>query len=288
MSSMETISLKAPAKINLYLRVLGRRADGYHDIESLMSPISLNDTITLEPRTAEISVSCPGHLELEGRDNLAYRAASAFAQASAQSGDRQGVNICIDKKIPIAAGLGGGSSDAASTLIGLNKLAKKPMAPEKLHNIAAQLGADVPFFLKSGPCVARGVGNKLEKVDGLAKFWVLLACAPFGLSTRQVYESLNLPLTSMRSDGTNCGPVSFTGFDQLAACLHNDLQQASARLRPEIGKVCKDMIKSGASGGIMTGSGPTVFGLFRSEDEARTAQTRIERELEWQYLVAKG
>jgi len=285
---METISLQAPAKINLYLRVLGRRADGYHNIESLMSPISLYDTITLEPSSDEISVTCPGHSELDGSNNLAYRAAVAFTTENAQSGDRLGVSIRIEKKIPIAAGLGGASSDAASVLIGLNKLAKKPLAAKKLHEISARLGADVPFFLKSGPCIARGVGHDLEKVADLAKFWVLLASAPFGLSTRQVYESLNLPLTSKKTDGTNCAPVSFAGFEQLAASLHNDLQQASARIKPVIEKVCKDLIKSGASGAIMTGSGPTVFGLFRSEEELLAAQTKIEREHEWQYLVAKG
>jgi 4-diphosphocytidyl-2-C-methyl-D-erythritol kinase len=282
---VSTLSLKAYAKINLFLRVLGKRPDGYHEIDSIMTRISLADSVSIERCPGKVTVRCPGHPAIDGPSNLAHRAALAYL---GQSGDGGGVNILISKEIPLAAGLGGGSSDAAAVLVGLQRLSDRPLSPEKLHEIAVLLGADVPFFLEEGPCRARGIGERLEPFEPLPDFALLLAFAPFGLSTRKVYESLRFPLTSPGFDARNVGPVRGTGFEQFVTWLHNDLQPVCEVFRPVIRRVRMELTQAGAAGALMTGSGPTVFGLFESEEEASEAKSRIPKETGWSYLVVKG
>ncbi len=286
MPAMEALTLMAPAKINLVLRVLNRRPDGYHEIDSLMVPLSLADTIQISPGEHGINLRCPGHPELDAEHNLAYRAATELLSACSET--KRGFNIMIHKEIPIGAGLGGGSSDAAAVLEGMNHMLGFPVRAEKLHQIAAGLGADVPFFLGHGPARARGIGTQLDPVDGLPSFWLLLACAPFSLSTRQVYESLNFPLTSPTSNGKSVRLFSSLGFHQLALQLWNDLQETSEVLFPVIRKACKEMVRVEAAATLMTGSGPTVFGLFQTREEARRARTKMRKETDWKYLVVEG
>ncbi|HUU02290.1 MAG TPA: 4-(cytidine 5'-diphospho)-2-C-methyl-D-erythritol kinase [Myxococcota bacterium] len=279
------IEIEAPAKINLYLRVLGRRPDGYHDIDTLITRISLADTVTIEQRPGGISVDCPGFPELSGKANLAYRAAELYLAAS---GADMGLNILIRKEIPIASGLGGGSSDAASVLLGLDRLAHGGLGSERLHRLACEIGADVPFFLRRGPCRARGIGHELEPAGPLPVFWVILACAPFGLSAREIYESLKFPLTSKWPDDRNTSLVRGVALRELASRLHNDLQAVGERTRPVIRRVCGEMLRAGAVGALMSGSGPAVFGLSVSEEEACDVREKIKKERDWRYLVAKG
>jgi 4-diphosphocytidyl-2-C-methyl-D-erythritol kinase len=283
------IEIEAPAKINLYLRVLGRRPDGYHDIDTLITRISLADTVTIEQRPekrpAEISVSCPGFPEISGKANLAYRAAELYLAAK---GSNFGLNILIHKKIPVAAGLGGGSSDAAAVLLGLDRLSTGGLGSEHLHQLACELGADVPFFLRRGTCRARGIGHDLEQVGSLPAFWVILACAPFGLSARKVYESLKFPLTSNCHDDRNTPLIRDGALSELALRLHNDLQAVGERIKPVIRRVYDEMLRAGATGALMSGSGPTVFGLSASEKEAYSVREKIKKERDWRYLVAKG
>jgi 4-diphosphocytidyl-2-C-methyl-D-erythritol kinase len=280
---MRTLGLRAPAKINLWLRVLGKRPDGYHELDSLMAPLALWDDVQLEqgPGT-EIVCACPGHPELDGPANLAARAARAWQQARAVC---QGLVITIRKRIPIEAGLGGGSSDAAAVLRGLQRLSARPLPEEALRGLAARLGADVPFFLTAGPCFAGGIGELLDSVE-LSPFWVILARAPFGLSTRRVFEHLRIPLTSSGDGARQKSPQ--LGFAELARSLRNDLQPTAVALRAPIGRVRAGLLRAGAAGAAMSGSGPTVFGLFRTRREAREGMRRLVREAGWTYTVLRG
>ena len=282
---VKTLTIQAPAKINLILRVLYRRPDGYHEIDSLMVPVALFDTLTLEAVEAGITVDCPGHPDLCGPRNLAYRAAERFLD---QTGARLGVKICIQKRIPLQSGLGGGSSDAAAVLSGMQQLAGQPLGREELNSLATGLGADVPFFLAGGPCRCRGLGEVVDPVEITESFWAVLACAPFGFSTKEVYSRLRLALTKPAGSDTQASPISAWGLELLASRLHNDLQTIGVEMQPVVMKVCDELLQAGAAGASMTGSGPTVFGLCRSEDEAEATLAKVEKRAGWKYLVAKG
>jgi 4-diphosphocytidyl-2-C-methyl-D-erythritol kinase len=177
-----------PAKVNLYLRVVGRRPDGYHELVTVMQPLTLADVLTVILAGQDISLECD-HPELPpGEENLVWRAARQF---QAETGQKPGVRLTLRKRIPVAAGLGGGSSDAAGTLWALNELAGKPLEPARLHRLAGRLGADVPFFLRRAPAVGRGTGTQLSAVT-LLPYWYLLLNPGVPLSTRWVYENLDL------------------------------------------------------------------------------------------------
>jgi 4-diphosphocytidyl-2-C-methyl-D-erythritol kinase len=277
------VKLKAYAKINLWLRVLGRRADGYHELDSLMAPLALWDDIQLEAAPGQdIVCSCPGHPELDGERNLAWRAARAW---QAESGLTPGLRITIRKRIPLASGMGGGSSDAASVLMGLQQTFGSPPDPARLQALAVGLGADVPFFLRGGVCLARGIGELLAPV-AISPFWVILATAPFGLSTRTVFEGLRIPLTSSLDGVSQKSPLE--RFARLAGSLRNDLLETAVSLREAIGRVRDELLLAGAAGASMSGSGPTVFGLFRTRSEAREGLQRLVREAGWTYTVLRG
>ena len=280
---MRRIDLIAPAKINLYLRVLGLRDDGYHEIDTLMVPISLADRVGVEiTGRGEISVRCPGRPELDGPDNLAWRAAEMFRR---QAGGDSGIRVVIEKNIPLAAGLGGGSSDAAAVLRALDRLLEHPIDSEELFSLAGRLGADVPFFLHSGPCRATGRGTVCQPVSGLAPAWLVLAVAPFGLSTAEVYNKRK-QLTKSGAGATNSPLAGCAGGEWNGLVVGNDLQPASEALQPAIGRVCKALLKAGAEASLLTGSGPTVFGLCRTEDEARAVAARVDKQPGWRYLLA--
>jgi 4-diphosphocytidyl-2-C-methyl-D-erythritol kinase len=282
---VKTLTIQAPAKINLFLRVLHQRPDGYHEIDTLMVPVTLFDTVTIETAKEGITVDCPGHPELCGPANLAYRAAESFLR---ETGARRGVRINIEKRIPLESGLGGGSSDAAAVLSGMPRLTGESPGPGAIAALAARLGADVPFFLDPGPCRCRGRGEILDPIGNLEPFWVVLACAPFGFTTFEVYARFNLALTKNTSDDREVSPISAWGFKQLASRLHNDLQAIGKEMQPVVGKVCDELLRAGAAGASMTGSGPTVFGLCRWEDRAEATLARVEKREGWKYLVAKG
>jgi 4-diphosphocytidyl-2-C-methyl-D-erythritol kinase len=282
---VKTLTIQAPAKINLILRVLSRRPDGYHEIDSLMAKVALFDTLTLEAAEAGITVECPGHPDLESPKNLAYRAAERFLN---QTGARLGVKIRIEKRIPLQSGLGGGSSDAAAVLAGMQQFTGQVPGKEALAALATGLGADVPFFLAGGPCRCRGLGEIVEPVQNLVSFCVVLACAPFGLSTEEVYSRVKLALTKPAGSDTQASPISAWGFELLASRLHNDLQTIGEQMQPVVTKVCDELLQAGAAGASMTGSGPTVFGLCRSEEEAEATLARVAKRAGWKYLVAKG
>ena len=262
------LRLRAPAKINLGLRVLARRPDGYHEIETLFVPIDLCDE--LEVREGER----PGvHIRVQGAalpsdgTNLAVRAAE---RACAAAGLAPRLELRLRKRIPVAAGLGGGSSDAAAALRAVQQLAPGALPEERCRELALGLGADVPFFLDPRPAIGRGLGEQLEPLSDFPRLWIVLVVFPFGVSTAEVYQGASRELT------LPAAPSSIPALlgPGLAASPPNDLEAFTARRHPEIELARAALSDQGASMTGMSGSGPTVYGCFGSRAQAQRAARR--------------
>ncbi|MDP8222133.1 MAG: 4-(cytidine 5'-diphospho)-2-C-methyl-D-erythritol kinase [Candidatus Lernaella stagnicola] len=266
----------APAKINLRLEIVGRRADGYHLLRSIMVPISLADRLSLHlTKTRDIEFSCDSpNIPTDGT-NLVVRAAKALQQAA---GVDLGAKIHLEKRIPASAGLGGGSSDAAATLMGLRQLWKVEIDDARLSALALELGADVPFFLAESACLAEGVGERLNPYHVKAGIALALVKPERGLSTPEVYRALNWPLTQKVK--LNKLPPSIGDQDAACALLRNDLEDPATRLMPQVSE-CKAFLREqGAVGVLMTGSGPTVFGIYNERKQAERA-CEVARQRNW-------
>jgi len=270
---------KAPAKINLFLRVLGKRVDNYHDIASLMQKITLYDELSFSLRPQGIVLNCPDSDLPNTPDNLVFRAAQAiFNDVEYPSG----IEITLTKKIPQAAGLGGGSSDAATTLMAINEICSLNLNKNQLMKIGAKLGADVPFFIFGNTALAYGIGTKLKHWQNLPKLNLLLINPGFPLSTKMVYENLNLRLTRKKINYSI--PPVFTLRD-ITSELHNDLETISLKMHPELHDLKQLLLFHGAIGALMSGSGPTLFGIFNDENSAKKALDSIKHEVPDQYDV---
>lgn len=273
---MKPLVIPSPAKINLFLRVVGERANGYHDIVTLMCRVDLSDTVTLSFDQSHISVHC-SHPEVpEGRANLAYKAAALFFEALSGHG---GVAISIEKQIPVAAGLGGGSSNAAAVLMGLNQHHGFPFSNNELMDMGLQVGADVPFFLFGHSAIARGIGERLERFCGVPSWSVVLVCPKIQISTEWVYKHFTLRLTNCEED-FKVHP-SVEDLSKIRRFLHNDLEQVTVGRFPEIDSIKTALLDFGAEGALMSGSGSTVFGLFENVQQASLAFQRIKQERRW-------
>ena len=262
----------APAKLNLGLEVLRRRPDGYHEIETLFVPLRLFDRLAFERGEPGAGVRLDvGRADLPlDRGNLVVRAAERAAEALGVSPD---VRVRLEKHIPIAAGLGGGSSDAAATLLGLEALFGRALPPESRAKLALELGADVPFFLEPRPALGRGVGEKLETLlDVPEMHWVLVAF-PFPVSTVWAYTEAARELTLPRDPSSIAALLGPLG---LLSSPRNDLEAASSKRHPEIREARRVLERAGALATGMSGSGPTVFGRFEDERAAQRAAERVE------------
>jgi 4-diphosphocytidyl-2-C-methyl-D-erythritol kinase len=260
----------SPAKVNLYLRVLRKRRDGYHDIASLMQRISLCDEMIFRPAAGGIRVRCPGSSLPENEGNIVFRAAEAFfAQADHTN---QGIDITINKIIPVAAGLGGGSSNAATTLMTLNEIFECHYSTDDLMKIGVTLGADVPFFIFAKTAWAFGIGERLQAAVGIPPFSLLLVNPRFELSTKLIYQSLNFKLTNKR---IRYSIPRFLTVHDLAKGLLNDLETVSIRIHPVLADIKNHLMQCGALGALMSGSGPTVFGLFEKDEQAIAAEKAL-------------
>lgn len=269
----DRFSVSAPAKINLFLHVTGRRPDGYHELVSLFCPISLSDRLDFRIGGRGIEVVCDRPDVPGGPGNLAWRAADRFCRAA---GIAPGVFVSIRKRIPAAAGLGGGSTDAAAVLSALNRRFGAPLSPEALRDIAAGLGADVPFFLRPVPAVATGVGDRLRPVSGIPPRWVILLAFRFAVSTAEVYKSLNLALTNRPKVTKSFTLADARSWeDAMDRFGGNDLETVTAARHPEIPAAERALTELGAERASMSGSGPTVFGLFREAETARRAESAL-------------
>jgi 4-diphosphocytidyl-2-C-methyl-D-erythritol kinase len=269
----------APAKINLFLHVLRKRPDGYHDISSLMCKISLFDELTFLRRREGIILKCPGSELTTSDDNLVFRAAQAVFS---HTGFKQGIEITLIKKIPLAAGLGGGSSDAAMTLMALNEICDLRLKKAELLELGATLGADVPFFIFGNSAFAAGTGNQLSPWKNPPQLNIVLINPRFSLSTKMVYDSLNLRLTKKR---INYSIPRFFTLGDVIRQMHNDLEIVSLTMHPELDDIKKTLVRHGALGAMMSGSGPTVFGIFADEIAAKKAAEAIDKEVSPQYLA---
>ncbi len=266
----------APAKINLCLHVLGRRENGYHELAMAMQRVSLYDEITINVGSlAGVRVSCGG-LELPaGEDNIA---ASAARLLLATVGSNKGVDIEIVKKIPIAAGLGGGSSDAATVLLGITELLGLELGYEELADLGAQLGADVPFFLYQHPAWATGIGTQLELLPPLPEVAYLLVNPRIAVSTAEVYQSLQL---TKGGEVANLPRFSVVTMADLCATLYNDLEAVTLEKFPLIAEIKELLLDSGAKGALMSGSGATVFGVYDDLVAATKAGEKLAIDNDW-------
>ena len=266
---MRELTLKAHAKINLFLYILGKRPDGYHSILTLFQKISLHDKIYFqwERGRRDIRLQCEGEETPHDSSNLVYRAADAFMDMSQQAFS---LKIRLLKNIPVGGGLGGGSSDAAIILKTMNSIAGAPLALDNLRKIAGQLGADVPFFFLDAPsAIGSGIGDELRPVD-VPRKWYVLATPPFGVSTKWAYE--NSVLTS-REPGTilNGSKVFATSY------WHNDFEAKVFKKYPELARIKQTFIESGSEASMLSGSGSTVFGVFSSRSKAEVALDLIQK-----------
>lgn len=255
---------KAPAKINLLLDVLHKRDDGFHEVEMIMTMVDLADRLTMEelPRDGIIISSQAGYIPLDEK-NLAFQAARLIKE---RYDVRKGVYIHLDKHIPVAAGLAGGSSDAAAALRGLNRLWGLNIPQDELCRLGSELGSDVPFCVTGGTAVARGRGEKLELIVNPPQCWVVLAKPPINVSTADVYGRFRAAgLREHPSTSAMRSAIERGSFADVCAGLGNVLESVTLELYPEVRQMKKTMQRLGADGVLMSGSGPTVFGLVAKE-----------------------
>ncbi|MBW1916310.1 MAG: 4-(cytidine 5'-diphospho)-2-C-methyl-D-erythritol kinase [Deltaproteobacteria bacterium] len=276
--------IRAPAKLNIRLKVINRRPDGYHELVSVMVPVELCDILELEVlRRNRIELVCEGYQVPDNEDNLVCRAAASFFS---KTGIDKGVSLKLTKKIPVAAGLGGGSSDAAATLLSLNKIHSDPLSMSDLHGLAVKLGADVPFFLACRPSLARGIGEILEPLRDWPEYWYIIVTPPIRVSTSWVYENLKLELTSGEYDYI-LATLKNDPF-KVSHVLENDLEKVTSASFPIIDTLKKLLMDVGAEGAIMSGSGPSVFGLFSSFKQAISAKKSLISKDLGDVFIAKG
>lgn len=263
--------IEAPAKINIRLKVVKKRSDGYHELVSIMVPVGLYDKIDLELIDGNgIHISCEDPSVPSNENNLAYRAARSFLS---KTGIETGISIKLTKNIPVAAGLGGGSSDAASVLLRLNEIYSDPLSISDLHDLATPLGADVPFFLDCRPSLARGIGEILEPIDNWPEYWYVIVTPPIHVSTSWVYTNIKLELTTGEYDYI-LSVLKNEPFT-ISHILENDLEKVTSASFPVIETLKNLLSDAGAEGAIMSGSGPSVFGLFFSFRQALTAKESL-------------
>ena len=276
------ITLRAPAKINLYLYVLGKRPDGYHDVVTRMQKIDLCDVLSLAlTRDGDIRLSCDDPTVPADETNLAVRAARLLLSEAGLAG-RQGVSITLAKNIPVAAGLGGGSSDAGSVLSGLNQLLGFPLDREKLVELGARLGADVPFFAQPDSAgVGTGRGDILAPAAALTDYRYLVVNPGFTVSTKWVFENyaLTSPQKNSRLRGSQIG--NRHGFSP--EDTYNDLEQVTVSRFPVLDEIKRALLDAGAAAALMSGSGPTLFGLFHDTAVAHSSLEVVRRSLAERY-----
>lgn len=264
---MSELTVHAPAKINLVLKIIRKRADGYHDIQSILQKVSLYDTLVLKSDSRQgIRVTTDNPLVPTNASNLAYQAADLFLR---QQKIVTGLSIHIKKRIPVGAGLGGGSTNAAATLAGLNNLLNCNVEQTALFSLGIKIGADVPFFINNMPAaLAEGIGERLTPVKIDIPLWIIIVFPGFSISTKWAYENYKV-LTNTNKKINMLR--HFKGVNDVIGVLGNDLESIVTRRYPEIQKIKHILLQAGACGALMSGSGSAVFGIFSDEQHAREA-----------------
>lgn len=271
---MRQIELKALAKINLGLDVLGRRENGYHDVRMIMQSIYLYDDVKIERKaTPGIELSSNLYFLPTGDGNIAYKAAQMLME---EFGIEEGVRITLNKHIPVAAGMAGGSSNAAAVLFGMNRLFGLKLSRQELMDRGVRLGADVPYCIMRGTVLAEGIGEELKELPAMPKCTVLIAKPPISVSTKIVYEALDSSEITEHPDIDGLIKALERGsLKDVAARMGNVLEGVTIPMHPVIEDIRRTMKECGALNAMMSGSGPTVFGLFENKMAARKAQDVI-------------
>lgn len=275
-----TLEKQSPCKVNLLLNILGKRPDGFHELETVMQPVNLFDRISFKRSKGPLELTCSDQTLPVDRTNLIHRAATAFLEAAGVKKD--GVAIHLEKRIPMAAGLGGGSGNAATTLLGLNELFSGPLEAQRLHEIAASIGSDVPFFLQSGPAIATGRGEKIQSLGAfpaLKGTAFLLIHPGFGVATAWAYQNLTRfpeALHGRQGRAENLVRLLNT-FDLPTAAgeFYNSLEAPVLEKYPLLEIYQKFLREHGAVAALMSGSGSTTFGIFSSHDAAKAVEVKV-------------
>jgi 4-diphosphocytidyl-2-C-methyl-D-erythritol kinase len=281
----EKLTLPAFAKVNLSLRVLGRRADGYHEISTVFQTVTLHDTLTFETTTDErLELICSDSEIPTDESNLILRAAAALRE---RFGVRRGARVRLEKRIPAGGGLGGGSSDAAIALVALARLWKIETNREELVELAAYLGADVPFFLTGGTALGEGTGTRISPLEDAPKMHFVIVTADVRVSTAEAYKLLNAPALTKAGGVVNLSvsrtEADFSDF--LSVEMRNDFEAVVTSAHAEIGRALDALRRAGARRAMLSGSGSSVFGVFENEGEAERACEVLKAESGWQVFA---
>ncbi|QAS52739.1 4-(cytidine 5'-diphospho)-2-C-methyl-D-erythritol kinase [Halobacillus litoralis] len=257
---------KAPAKINLSLDVLHKRSDGFHEVEMVMTTVDLADRIELTPRPSEISVESESRFVPNDERNLAYRAAKLMKD---RFGVEKGVKIFIEKNIPVAAGLAGGSSDAAAVLRGVNRMWELGLGMDELARLGAEIGSDVSFCVYGGTALATGRGEKIQSMQAPPPCWVVLSKPTIGVSTQSIYQNLDLDGAEHPNTTAMVEALKNGDYEGICANVGNTLEGVTLALHEEVGQIKTQMKQAGADAVLMSGSGPTVFSLVEQDARAQ-------------------
>lgn len=278
MTRRRIVVARAHAKVNLDLRVLGTRADGFHELRTVFQSIELHDTLTFAPRRGEFRLRCREAGVPTDESNLVWRAAAALWRALRRAGPVREVDVTIEKRIPLQAGLGGGSADAAAALLALARLWDVRVTATQLFEVAAGVGADVPFFLSGGTALGLGRGDEVYPLADLPRHWIVLLLPGFGVSTREAYAWYDAEREVDRHLAPRGEPQFVPGpWPSRAAQMINDLERPIARHHPEIDRMKTALLANGALAAAMSGSGSAVFGLFQRRRDAVAALPRLAR-----------
>ncbi len=280
---MQSLTVKSYAKINLCLRVLNKREDGYHEIFSVMQAIDLHDELTLHQAKKGIVIQCDHPHVPKDHNNLAHQAADLLFEETNLKG---GVRIDIKKQIPVSAGLGGGSSNAAFTLKGVNRLFDLKLSSQRLHALASRIGSDVPFFLYSGQAVAKGRGERIVPTELYKDYWLVLVCPNVMISTQRVYQKVKIDLTR---DGSVINLNLCDNKDDFFETLRqfdNDLEKVVIGGHTVIGQIKRILESSGAIKSCMSGSGPAVYGVFERKSQAEEVAKKLTPG-DWQIFLTR-
>lgn len=268
---MKALPFPAYAKINVGLRILGRREDGYHNLDTNFLQISLHDTLFFERTAAPVfELSCNWPELAAGGANLCEHAYRMLVEASVQP---LGVRLRLEKRIPTGAGLGGGSSDAAVTLLALNQLWQLDLPVSRLEELALQLGSDVPFFLRGGYCHGQGRGEILSTIDPLPEYWILVVAPPVSVSTSWAYQNVKFGLTNGQKSSTfSAFKLKINESSHLGERVHNDFEAIVFERYPELAAIKQQLLSGKALAASMSGSGSTVYGVFETQEAAQQTQ----------------
>ncbi|KXZ38887.1 4-diphosphocytidyl-2-C-methyl-D-erythritol kinase [Alkalithermobacter thermoalcaliphilus JW-YL-7 = DSM 7308] len=282
---MVGVKLKSRAKINLSIDVVGKREDGYHFVEMIMQTIDLYDSIYIEEICEDkIIIHSKNKCVPLDENNIMHKAADMIKK---KFNIEKGIKINLEKNIPIAAGMAGGSSNAAAVLVGLNTLWNLNMNEQDLLDLGLKLGADVPFCIKGGAALAEGIGEKLTPIDTVEGIFILICKPDISVSTKDVYKQLDMSIVNERPNTQKIlNYIKEKDILGLSSNMKNVLESVTEKKYPVIRKIKDEMLKNGALGSMMTGSGPTVFGIYKDKEKANYAKDILKNNYKETYVVA--